>query len=131
MGNNKKLFINAFNMNSVGHISHGMWTHPRDNSADYKNLDYWVKLAQTLERGKFDGLFLADVIGTNDVFGASPDAALQDSVQVPINDPIIPLSAMAHATQHLGFNVTANLIYERPYLLARRFSTLDHLTKGR
>jgi len=131
MGHNKKLFINAFNMNSVGHITHGMWMHPRDTSADYNNLDYWVKLAQTLERGKFDGLFLADVIGTNDVFGGSPAAALHDSVQVPINDPIIPLSAMAYATKHLAFNVTANLIYERPYLLARRFSTLDHLTKGR
>jgi FMN-dependent oxidoreductase (nitrilotriacetate monooxygenase family) len=27
--------------------------------------------------------------------------------------------------------VTANLSYEQPYALARRFSTLDHLTKGR
>jgi FMN-dependent oxidoreductase (nitrilotriacetate monooxygenase family) len=128
---NKKLLLNAFNMNSVGHISHGMWTHPRDQSPSYSSLDYWVKLAQTLERGKFDGLFLADVIGTNDVFGASSDAALRDSVQVPINDPIVPLSAMAYATKHLGFNVTANLTYERPYILARRFSTLDHLTNGR
>ena len=131
MGFNKKIMLNAFNMNSVGHISHGMWTHPSDNSIDYSSLDYWVKLAKTLERGKFDGLFLADVIGTNDVHGGSPDAALHGAVQVPINDPVIPLSAMAHATQHLSFNVTANLTYEKPYLLARRFSTLDHLTNGR
>ncbi|BCP55497.1 monooxygenase [Kaistia sp. 32K] len=131
MGYDKKLRLNAFNMNSVGHISHGTWTHPRDQSPNYTDLDQWVKLAQTLERGKFDGLFIADVIGTNDVYGGSPDAALRDSVQVPINDPIIPLSAMAYATKHLGFNVTANLTYERPYILARRFSTLDHLTKGR
>lgn len=131
MGCNKKILLNAFNMNSVGHISHGMWTHPRDNSQDYSSLDYWVKLAKTLERGKFDGLFLADVIGTNDVYGGSPDAALHGAVQVPINDPLIPLSAMAYATQHLSFNVTANVTYEKPYLLARRFSTLDHLTNGR
>jgi len=131
MQSDKKLLLNAFNMNSVGHISHGMWTHPRDNSSEYSSLDYWVKLAKTLERGKFDGLFLADVIGTNDVFGGSPDAALHGAVQVPINDPIIPISAMAYATQHLSFNVTANLTYEKPYLLARRFSTLDHLTNGR
>lgn len=131
MGTRKEIRVNAFNMNSVGHISHGMWTHPRDQSPDYTDLDYWVKLAQTLERGKIDGLFLADVIGTNDVYGASPDAALRDAVQVPINDPVIPISAMAYATQHLSFNVTANVTYEKPYLLARRFSTLDHLTKGR
>ncbi|MCA3208744.1 LLM class flavin-dependent oxidoreductase, partial [Cupriavidus sp.] len=35
------------------------------------------------------------------------------------------------ATRHLGFGVTVNLTYEQPYLLARRFSTLDHLTRGR
>ncbi len=131
MQSDKKLLLNAFNMNSVGHISHGMWTHPRDQSPNYANLDYWVNLAKTLERGKFDGLFLADVIGTNDVWGGSPEAALREAVQVPINDPIIPLSAMAYATRHLSFNVTANLTYEKPYLLARRFSTLDHLTNGR
>lgn len=127
MQSGKKLLLNAFNMNSVGHISHGMWTHPQDQSPSYSSLEYWVSLAKTLERGKFDGLFLADVIGTNDVFGGSPDAALHGAVQVPINDPIIPISAMAYATQHLSFNVTANLTYEKPYLLARRFSTLDHL----
>jgi FMN-dependent oxidoreductase (nitrilotriacetate monooxygenase family) len=127
----KKILLNAFTMNSVGHICHGMWTHPRDQSPDYVSLDYWVRLAQTLERGKFDGLFMADVIGANDVFGGSAAAALHDSIQVPINDPLMLVSAMAYATRHLGFGVTANLTYEKPYLLARRFSTLDHLTKGR
>ncbi|MET0333938.1 MAG: N5,N10-methylene tetrahydromethanopterin reductase, partial [Rhizobacter sp.] len=77
----KKILLNAFNMNSVGHICHGMWTHPRDRSSDYNTLEHWVDLARTLERGKFDGLFLADVIGANDVMGGSPEAALRDSVQ--------------------------------------------------
>jgi FMN-dependent oxidoreductase (nitrilotriacetate monooxygenase family) len=39
--------------------------------------------------------------------------------------------AMAAVTQHLGFGVTVNLAWEPPALLARRFSTLDHLTRGR
>ncbi len=127
----KKILLNAFNMNSVGHICHGMWTHPDDRSMEHHSLDHWVGLARTLERGKFDGLFLADVIGTNDVFGQSPDAALRESVQVPIHDPLLLVSAMAHATRHLGFGVTANLTYERAPLMARRYSTLDHLTRGR
>ena len=41
------------------------------------------------------------------------------------------VSAMAAVTTHLGFGVTCNLGYEPPYVLARRMSTLDHLTKGR
>ena len=52
-------------------------------------------------------------------------------MQVPLLDPMLIVPAMAHATRHLGFGVTCNLAYEPPYLLARRFSTLDHLTNGR
>ncbi|AIO70092.1 LLM class flavin-dependent oxidoreductase [Burkholderia oklahomensis] len=128
---NKKILLNAFNMNCVGHINHGLWTHPRDRSAHYTDLDYWADLARTLERGKFDGIFLADIVGVYDVYGGSPDVALREAVQVPVNDPLLLVPAMAQVTRHLGFGVTANLTYEPPYLFARRMSTLDHLTKGR
>lgn len=42
-----------------------------------------------------------------------------------------PISAMAAVTKNLGFAVTVSTTYEAPYTLARRLSTLDHLTKGR
>lgn len=121
----------AFDMNCVGHINHGLWRHPRDRSLDYNNLDYWTNLAMTAERGLFDGIFLADIAGVYDVYGGGPDASIRAGAQIPVNDPIIPLSAMAHVTRHIGFGVTVNATYEPPYILARRFSTLDHLTKGR
>jgi FMN-dependent oxidoreductase (nitrilotriacetate monooxygenase family) len=127
----KKIRVNAFEMNCVGHQSPGLWAHPRDRSASYTDLDYWIGLAKTLERGRFDGIFLADVLGVYDVYGASPDAALRHAVQVPVNDPLLLVPAMAAATEHLGFGVTCTLSYEPPYTLARRLSTLDHLTKGR
>lgn len=38
---------------------------------------------------------------------------------------------MASVTRHLSFGITATTSYEHPYTLARRFSTLDHLTNGR
>ena len=118
-------------MNCVGHIQHGMWAHPRDRSMHYTDLDHWVSLARTLERGLFDGLFLADILGVYDVFHDSPDASIRNAVQIPVNDPLLLIPAMAYATQHLGFGVTCNLTYEPPYTFARRMSTLDHLTKGR
>ena len=118
-------------MNCVGHIQQGLWTHPRDRSAGYAGLDHWVSLARLLERGLFDGLFLADILGVYDVFGASPGPAIRHAVQVPVNDPLMLVPAMAHATRDLGFAVTANLSYEPAYLFARRMSTLDHLTAGR
>ncbi len=123
--------FNAFAMNTVGHQSPGLWTHPRDRSTDYKRLDFWIELAQLLERGGFDSLFIADVMGVYDVYAGSPDAALRHAVQVPTNDPLLIVPAMAAATKHLGFGLTFSLTYEHPVPFARRMSTLDHLTDGR
>ncbi|URI06133.1 LLM class flavin-dependent oxidoreductase [Aquincola tertiaricarbonis] len=131
MARSPHILLNAFNMNCVGHINHGLWTHPRDRSGDYNTLPYWTDLARTLERGLFDGLFLADIVGVYDVYQGNVDLPLRESIQLPVNDPLMLVSAMAAATRHLGFGVTVNLSYEQPYLLARRFSTLDHLTSGR
>lgn len=127
----KEIRFNAFEMNCVAHQSPGLWRHPRDRSRDYKRLDTWIELAKTLERGLFDGLFLADVLGIYDVFGGSPAAPLRHATQVPVNDPLLLVPAMAAATRHLGFGVTVNLSYEAPYPFARRVTTLDHLTEGR
>ena len=127
----KEIRLNAFEMNCVAHQSPGLWRHPRDRSRDYKRLDYWIELAQILERGLFDGLFIADVLGVYDVFGGNARAALTHGAQVPVNDPLLLAPAMAAATRNLGFGVTANLSFEPPYTFARRMSTLDHLTQGR
>ena len=79
----KQIRLNAFAMNCVAHQSPGLWTHPRDRTSEYNRLPYWIDLAKTLERGRFDGLFLADVLGVYDVYGGSPDAALRNAAQTP------------------------------------------------
>ena len=110
----KQIRLNAFDMNTVGHIAHGYWAHPRDQSRNYRDLDYWVELAGILERGKFDGLFLADTLGMVDGLESDPGITLREAVQAPMNDPLLLVSAMAHATRHLGFGVTANLSHAYP-----------------
>ncbi|WP_158782978.1 LLM class flavin-dependent oxidoreductase [Pantoea sp. BAV 3049] len=127
----KQILLNAFNMNCVGHIHHGMWTHPQDRSTDFNQLNYWLDLARTLEKGLFDGLFIADILGVYDVYQQGIALTASESIQLPVNDPLMLVSAMASVTDHLGFSLTANLSYESPYPFARRFSTLDHLTSGR
>jgi FMN-dependent oxidoreductase (nitrilotriacetate monooxygenase family) len=127
----RQIRLNAFDMACVGHIQHGMWQHPRDQSTQYGTLAYWTDLARLLERGLFDGLFLADVLGVYDVYGSTPDAALREAVQVPLIDPVMLVPAMAAVTQNLGFGVTVNLAYEQPFTFARKMSTLDQLTQGR
>ncbi len=127
----RQIRLNAFDMNCIVHQSPGLWTHPRDRADTYNTLGYWTDLARTLERGKFDALFLADVLGIYDVYAGSPRAALEAAVQVPVNDPLMTIPAMAMVTRHLGFGVTCTLSYEHPYPFARRMGTLDHLTGGR
>lgn len=118
-------------MNCIAHQSPGLWRHPQDRSVEYKDLEYWTDLAQILERGFFDGIFIADVLGIYDVYHQSAEHALTGAVQVPVNDPLQIVPAMAAVTKHLGFGVTTSISFEHPYPFARRISTLDHLTKGR
>ncbi|KOY83860.1 LLM class flavin-dependent oxidoreductase [Lysinibacillus macroides] len=127
----KRIYLNAFDMNCVAHQSPGLWRHPDDQAWRYKDIEYWVELAKTLEKGRFDGLFIADVIGIYDVYGNDKETTIREATQVPVNDPILLVSAMSHATKHLGFGITCSTTFEHPYPFARRISTLDHLTKGR
>ena len=127
----REIRLNAFDMNCVGHQSPGLWRHPSDRSWDYKTIGYWTHLAKVLERGLFDGIFLADVLGVYDVFGGNHDAALRNSTQLPVNDPMMLVSAIAAVTENLGIGVTAATAFEHPFPFSRRASTLDHLTGGR
>ena len=125
------MHFNAFDMLVPVHQSPGLWRHPESRIDEFDQLDYWTSLAQTLERAGFSSLFLADVPGVYDVYGSSHHAAARGGVQYPLLDPQVIIPALAAATTHLGFGLTASVTYEQPYLLARRFATLDHLTRGR
>ncbi len=131
MSEPRRIRFNAFDMNCVAHQSPGLWRHPEDQSHRYKELGYWTDLAKLLERGRFDGIFIADVLGTYDVYGGDDTAALRQGAQIPVADPLLLVSAMAGVTTHLGFGITTGTGFEHPYPFARRLSTLDHLTGGR
>ncbi|HSI67300.1 MAG TPA: LLM class flavin-dependent oxidoreductase [Planococcus sp. (in: firmicutes)] len=128
----KQIILNAFEMNSAMHNSHGLWKHEDSKRhRGYKDLNYWISLAKLLEKGKFDAVFFADVLGIYDVYQQKKAPSIRDGLQVPLNDPALLVSAMASVTEHLSFAVTVSTTYEAPFGNARRFSTLDHLTNGR
>jgi long-chain alkane monooxygenase len=126
-----RLRFNAFAMNCVSHIHHGQWVRPDTRQTEYASLDPWIELAQILERGKFDALFLADVIGTYDTYRGGRDTSVVEGLQIPVNDPSLLIPVMAHQTENLGFAFTQSVLQEQPFNFARRLSTLDHLTGGR
>lgn len=127
----RQIHINGFEMATPGHINHGLWRLDGNRRTDYNRLDYWIDLARLLERGLFDSVFIADVVGTYATYGGSRDAALRAGVQTPNLDPTLLVAAMAAVTRNLGFAVTGTTTYEPPFGWARRLSTLDHITNGR
>jgi FMN-dependent oxidoreductase (nitrilotriacetate monooxygenase family) len=125
------MLLNAFDMMVPVHQSPGLWRHPESGVSRFDTLAYWTSMARTLEEGGFASLFLADIPGVYDVYGGGTEATAQGGVQYPVLDPLVMVPAMAAVTEHLGFGVTASVTYEAPYLLARTFATLDHVTGGR
>ncbi|RXG42490.1 hypothetical protein VDGE_07862 [Verticillium dahliae] len=89
------------------------------------------KSTPLLERGGINALFLADTYGGYDTYEGSLDNCIRRAAQWPMTDPTIPISAMAAVTKNLSFAITASTSFEPPFLLAKRFSSLDHFTRGR
>ncbi|KAI8712576.1 Bac-luciferase domain-containing protein [Fusarium sp. LHS14.1] len=127
----KQILINAFDMSTVGHLSPGQWKNPVDKSATKRDLQYWINLAKLLDKGGVNALFLADTYGGYDTYEGSLDNCIRRAAQWPMTDPTIPITAMAAVTKKLSFAITASTSFEPPFLLAKRFSSLDHFTKGR
>jgi alkanesulfonate monooxygenase SsuD/methylene tetrahydromethanopterin reductase-like flavin-dependent oxidoreductase (luciferase family) len=71
------------------------------------------------------------VLGTYEAAPGDSTDALRLAHQVPANDPLLLVPALAQVTSHLGFAVTVSASYEPPFAHARRMSTVDHLAKGR
>lgn len=127
----RRMLINAFSMNCVSHIQQGLWVRDDTRQLEYTQLDPWVELAQILEKGCFDALFLADVVGVYDAYRGGPETSIVEGMQIPANDPALLVPAMAHATENLGFAFTSSVLQTHPFAFARQMSTLDHLSRGR
>jgi FMN-dependent oxidoreductase (nitrilotriacetate monooxygenase family) len=130
-GEPKQIHLNLFEMSCVSHITHGMWVHPDNTRHRFNELSFWLELAQLLEYGTFDAMFLADVTGTYDGFRGGHETSVTEGMQIPSNDPLMVIPAMTAVTSRLGFAATFSTTYEPPFSFARRMSTLDHLTAGR
>jgi FMN-dependent oxidoreductase (nitrilotriacetate monooxygenase family) len=128
----RRFLLGAVTMFNGSHAVHGIWRHPAfDRQRQFERIDHWLELARTLERGCFDLLFLADVIGAYDVYGGDWRASARYGVQFPSYDPLVLLAALAPATKHLGLGLTSSVFYQHPFPFARQISTLDELSGGR
>jgi alkanesulfonate monooxygenase len=121
----RQLHLGAF-MRPVS-IHTAAWRYPGAWPDANFNHSHLRRFAQTLERGKFDGFFMADHLAVLNM----PLEALKRSATVTSFDPFILLPALAAVTEHIGLMATASTTYNEPFHIARKFASLDHLSNGR
>jgi FMN-dependent oxidoreductase (nitrilotriacetate monooxygenase family) len=124
---NRQLRLGAFIMATGHHIA--AWRHPAAEATAGHNIDHYRGLAQTAERGLFDLIFVADSPAGWD---ADKDPEIRGRVSHSAHfEPVTLWAALSQVTERIGFVATASTTYEDPYLLARKFASLDHISKGR
>ncbi|KAB2582138.1 oxidoreductase [Rhodococcus erythropolis] len=132
MSDVKPLLFGVYDQVAVGGGgAASLWTHPDDRRVGANSLEYWANVARTADQANLDLLFFGDVLGLYDVYGANHEAAVRWAIEAPANDPAVLVPALAALTKNVAFAITASTTYENPFSLARRFSTIDHLSGGR
>ncbi len=116
----RQLHLNAFLRNIGQHES--AWRLPETRVSAITDIDHYVELARIAERGKLDAIFFAD----HPVLKGQTEFRPFDAL-----DPVTLVSALSAATSQIGLIATSSTTYNDPYSLARRFATLDHVSKGR
>jgi FMN-dependent oxidoreductase (nitrilotriacetate monooxygenase family) len=125
MSSGRQLHLGAF-LRPVS-IHAGAWRYPGGLPDGNFNFAHYRRFAQTLERGRFDAIFLADSLARMEM----PRNALSRNPSVTSFEPITLLSALAPLTEHIGLIATASTTFNEPFHLARKFASLDHISGGR
>ncbi|KAE9372766.1 bacterial luciferase-like protein [Stipitochalara longipes BDJ] len=110
----KKFQLNFYEVACAGSTNAiGQWKDLKDNTKEKDRLEYYLWLAKIAEKGKISSIFFADSYGNHEVNEGNADAQFK---------------GRSHS---LGFGITGSTSYIPPYVLARNWSTLDHITNGR
>ncbi len=127
----RPLHFTAFIMNATGDAIPRNPGRTQAREADFDDLERSVRLARTLERGRFDAVFFADAVAHRAPGRRDEHGPFEAGIQAPSSDLSVLAGAIAYVTDHLGIALTASIRLENPVNFARRVSTLDHASKGR
>jgi alkanesulfonate monooxygenase len=105
----------------------GSWRLPGSPGGGDPDFAYWLRLAQTAERGKLDSVFFADFVG----MGADDVRGIERRPSGGGFEPLSLISALAVTTRNIGLIATVNTNFANPYTLARQMASIDHLSGGR
>ncbi len=119
----KQMKLGAFFMLPGHHAV--AWRHPDAKADHVLNFDFIKEQALTAERGKFDMVFLADGVSARTTSNAFEQ---ESTVRF---EPFTLLSGIAAVTKNIGLVGTVSTTYNEPFNVARKFASLDHISKGR
>jgi N-acetyl-S-(2-succino)cysteine monooxygenase len=120
MRNKRKISLALYLVGSGMHVA--SWRHPSAQPNASIDLKALQKYAQIAEKGKFDLAFVADSLAIN-----------HESHPQILNrfDPVVLITALSTATEKIGIGATASTTYSEPFVLARQFASVDHVSQGR
>ncbi len=116
----RQLHLNLF-IHSRGHHE-ASWRHPAASRLSFTDIRYYQDLAHKAEEALFDSIVVADQLAVGDDVVHGPRTGLE---------PLTLLAALAVGTSRIGLVATASTTYTEPFNLARQFSSLDHISRGR
>jgi len=108
------------------------WRHPDAVPECDMDFAWYMRLAQMAERALYDTIFFQDTVAVagSDALKAGDRTRTRLSRIVKL-EPTATLAALAVGTSRIGLIATATTTFNEPYNIARRFSTIDHISHGR
>ncbi len=116
----RQLHLNVFIMNTGHHEA--AWRHQAQSRRILRIFVIFSGWRKIAEQAKFDSLFLADGLAVINNIKHGAFVGLE---------PFTLLSALASVTDHIGLIGTVSTTYNEPFHVARKFASLDHISKGR
>ncbi|MDH7785380.1 FMN-dependent oxidoreductase (nitrilotriacetate monooxygenase family) [Ochrobactrum sp. 19YEA23] len=105
------------------------WRYPGAPADSSLDIDFWQDLARRAEAAKIHFIFFADGAAVRQ--GADDPEALRYIGKVDQFEPLTLISALSIATRNIGFIATASTTYNEPYTVARKYASIDYISKGR
>lgn len=115
----RQLHLNI-NVNSSGR--HPASWRVADDPLGFLDLGFYEEIGRLAEAGRLDAVFFSDEFDYGAPSVSRPWQAL---------DPIVPLTAVARVTEHVGLVATVSSSFEHPYTIARKIASLDYVSGGR
>jgi FMN-dependent oxidoreductase (nitrilotriacetate monooxygenase family) len=117
-------------LNIVANGAHAAgWRMVEAQADTATDIRLWMRMAQAAERACIHFMFWADGIAVR--HSARDDDELSYNARIDVFEPLTLIGALAAVTERIGFVASASTTYNEPYHIARKFASLDYISRGR